>query len=292
MKPALFEYDATTTVDETLELLAQHGDDCKLLAGGQSLVPLMNFRLARPARLIDINEVKELAGVRREGGKLMIGAMTRHAAVERSNDIAEGWPLLHEAIGWVGHSQIRNRGTVGGSVAHADPAAELPAAFAALDASFHVRSKRGTRVLSWQHFFVSEFTTAIAADELVTAVEVPAVDPATGTAFVEFARRHGDFALGGAAVTVRLGRDGRCENASIALLSAGPAPVRAEAAERSLRGSKLDEAAIVAAAAEAVSGLHPTTDLHGSTEYRVQLLRTMTERALTKAAQRAKRSES
>jgi CO/xanthine dehydrogenase FAD-binding subunit len=292
MKPAQFEYDDPRTVEETLDLLARYGDECKVLAGGQSLVPLMNFRLARPGRLIDINGVDELVGIKRDNGKLVIGAMTRHVQVEHSNEIAEGWPLLHDAIGWVGHSQIRNRGTVGGSVAHADPAAELPSAFAALDASFTVRSKRGKRVLGWQDFFVSEFTTALAPDELVVAVEVPAQDPAGGSAFVEFARRHGDFALGGAAVTLKLGRDGRCESATIALLSAGPAPVRADAAEKQLRGSKLDEAAIKSAAIEAVQGLSPTSDLHGSTEYRVQLLQTMTERALTTAAQRAKRSAS
>jgi len=292
MKPAPFEYDDPRTLDETLDLLARHGDECKVLAGGQSLVPLMNFRLARPGRLIDINGVDELSGIRRDGGKLVIGAMTRHAQVERSNVIAEGWPLLHEAIGWVGHAQIRNRGTVGGSVAHADPAAELPAAFAALDASFHVRSQRGSRVLGWRQFFVAEFTTSLAPDELVTAVEVPAQDEATGTAFVEFARRHGDFALGGAAVTVRIGRDGRCERAAIALVAAGPAPVRPEAAEMQLRGARLEEPAIQAAATEAVRGLHPTSDLHGSTEYRVRLLQAMIERALTKAAQRAKRSSS
>jgi CO/xanthine dehydrogenase FAD-binding subunit len=290
MKPAPFEYEDPRSVDETLDLLALHGDECRVLAGGQSLVPLMNFRLARPGRLIDINGVRELSGIRREGGTLVVGAMTRHSEVERSNVIAESWPLLHEAIGWVGHAQIRNRGTVGGSVAHADPAAELPAAFAALDARFQVRSKRGSRVLGWQHFFVAEFTTALAPDELVTSVEVPAQDPATGSAFVEFARRYGDFALGGAAVTIRLGRDGRCEKATIALLSAGPAPVRADSAEKQLRGATLDGPAIQAAAAQAVRGLRPTSDLHGGTEYRVRLLRTMTERALTKAAQRAKRS--
>lgn len=289
MKPAQFEYESPASIDETLDLLARHGDECKILAGGQSLVPLMNFRLARPARLIDINGVGELAGIKRQDGKLLIGAMTRHAHVERSNEVAEGWPLLHEAIGWVGHLQIRNRGTVGGSVAHADPAAELPAVFAALDAQFHVRSKRGQRTLWPEEFFVAEFTTALAPDELVTAVEVPAQDPATGTAFVEFARRHGDFALGGAAVALRLDRAGGCQSASIALLSAGPAPVRATAAEQALLGAKPDQAAIKAAAQAAVSGLHPTSDLHGSSEYRLHLLRTMTERALTRAAQRARR---
>jgi CO/xanthine dehydrogenase FAD-binding subunit len=252
----------------------------------------MNFRLARPARLIDINGIDSLSYIKHDGGRLEIGAMTRDSHVEHSEEIATSWPLLTEAIGWVGHSQIRNRGTIGGSVAHADPAAELPAAFAALDAIFQLRSKRGHRTLGWSQFFVSEFTTALAPDELVTAVEVPAHDPATGTAFVEYARRHGDFALGGAAVTVKLDRDGRCEKATIALLSAGPGPVRASTAEQQLRGSKLDESSIRAASAEAVKGLHPTTDLHGSTEYRIGLLRTMSERALTKAVQRATRSAS
>jgi CO/xanthine dehydrogenase FAD-binding subunit len=247
----------------------------------------MNFRLARPARLIDINRIDSLSYIEQDGGRLLIGAMARHAHIEHSKEVAERWPLLTEAIGWVGHAQIRNRGTVGGSVAHADPAAELPAAFAALDATFQLRSKRGTRALGWQQFFVSTFTTALAPDELVAAVEVPVQDAATGSAFVEYARRHGDFALGGAAVTLKVGRDGRCERATIALLSAGPVPVRAEAAERQLRGAKLDETSIVAASVEAVKGLHPTSDIHGGTEYRIGLLRVMTERALTKAAQRA-----
>ncbi|HEY8814364.1 MAG TPA: xanthine dehydrogenase family protein subunit M [Candidatus Dormibacteraeota bacterium] len=290
MKPAQFEYDDPQTEDEALDLLARHGDDCKVVAGGQSLVPLMNFRLARPARLIDINRIDSLSYIKRENGRLVIGAMARHTHLEHSEEVAQGWPLLTEAIGWVGHAQIRNRGTIGGSVAHADPAAELPAAFAALDATFHVRSKRGSRIIGWNEFFVSEFTTALAPDELVTAVEVPALGPRTGTGFVEFARRHGDFAVGGAAATVTLGRDGVCERATIALLSAGPAPIRAQAAERQLSGATLDGAAIAAASAEAVKGLRPTTDLHGSTEYRIGLLRTMTERALTQATQRARSS--
>lgn len=292
MKPAKFEYDDPRTVEEALDLLARYGDDCKVIAGGQSLVPLMNFRLARPARLIDINGIDLLSYIKRDNGHLVIGAMTRHTHLEHSQEVAELWPLLTEAIGWVGHGQIRNRGTIGGSVAHADPAAELPAAFAALDASFEIRSKRGSRNIGWKKFFLSEFTTTLAPDELVTAVEVPAQDAGIGAAFVEYARRHGDFALGGAAVTVKVSRDGRCEKATIALLSAGPAPVRAEAAEQQLRGAKLDESSIRAASAEAVKGLRPTSDLHGSTEYRIGLLRTMTERALAKAAHRARSTAS
>lgn len=289
MKPAPFEYDDPRSVDETIGLLAKYGDECKLLAGGQSLVPLMNFRLARPGRLIDINRVESLGRIRVENGRLQLGAMVRHAQLEHSNDIAARWPLLHEAVGWVGHAQIRNRGTVGGSVAHADPAAELPCALAALDARFHVLSKRGPRVLRWDQIFVSEFTTSLAPDELLTAIEVPPQESSVGTAFVEFARRHGDFALGGAAVTVKLGPDGRCARATIALLSAGSRPVRAEAAEGQLLGNRFDEAAIRAASVAAVEGVHPTGDLHGSSEYRVKLLRVMAERALTRAAQRATR---
>ncbi len=290
MKPARFEYDDPRTVDETLALLATYGDECKVLAGGQSLVPLMNFRLARPQRLIDINGVAPLAHITREDGRLMIGALTRHTEIERSEEIAGGWPLLSEAIGWVGHVQIRNRGTVGGSVAHADPAAELPAVFAALDARFHIRSKRGSRTLPWHEFFVSEFTTALAPDELLTDVEVPSPGAASGMGFVEFARRHGDFALGGAAAVVQLDAAGRCTRAAIALLSAASRPVRAAGAESRLRGETLDDKTIRAAAADAVKGLQPTADLHGSTEYRLRLLETMTERALMVAAHRARRA--
>ncbi|HET7466644.1 MAG TPA: xanthine dehydrogenase family protein subunit M [Candidatus Dormibacteraeota bacterium] len=289
MKPAPFEYHDPRSVEDTIGLLAKYGDECKVLAGGQSLVPLMNFRLARPGRLIDINGVESLGRIRVENGRLQLGAMVRHTHVEHSNDIAARWPLLHEAIGWVGHSQIRNRGTVGGSVAHADPAAELPCALAALDARFHVLSKRGPRVLRWDQLFVSEFTTSLAPDELLTAIEVPPQDPSTGVAFVEFARRHGDFALGGAAATVSIGQDGRCAAATVALLSAGPRPVRADEAERRLVGARVDEAMIREAADVAVRGLHPTSDLHGSSEYRVKLLRVMTERAVTRALQRATR---
>ena len=289
MKPAPFDYDDPRSVDEAIGLLARYGDECKVLAGGQSLVPLMNFRLARPGRLVDINGIESLGQVKVENGRLLLGAMVRHAQVERSNDIAARWPLLHDAIVWVGHSQIRNRGTVGGSVAHADPAAELPCALAALDAKFHVLSKRGPRVLRWDQIFVSEFTTSLAPDELLTAIEVPPRDPSTGVAFVEYARRHGDFALGGAAVSIALARNGACSDIAISLLSAGPRPVRAEEAERRLKGGQVDEAAIKQASAAAVQGLHPTSDLHGSREYRVKLLQVMTERALTKAVHLATR---
>lgn len=288
MKPAPFEYDDPRTVDEALDLLAEHGEECKVIAGGQSLVPLMNFRLARPRRLIDINGIDSLAHITRAPGRVVIGAMTRHVDVERSPVVAEAWPLLSEAIVWVGHPQIRNRGTIGGSVVHADPAAELPAVFAAMDATFQVRSKYGARSVRWDEFFRSEFTTSIIPQELVVGVEVPEQDPQAGAAFVEFARRHGDFALGGAAVVLKLDRDGVCERAAIALVAAGPKPVRATAAEAQLVGSNVEAEAIQAAAGRAVEGLHPTADVHGGTEYRVKLLRVMVQRALTAAAERAR----
>lgn len=291
MKPAKFEYESPTTVEEALSLLAQYGDDCKVIAGGQSLVPLMNFRLARPARLVDLNGIGSLAHITEADGRFVIGAMTRHSALEHSGEVAARCPLLTEAVAWVGHSQIRNRGTTGGSAAHADPAAELPAAFAALDARFHMRSQSAERVLDWSDFFRSEFTTALKPDELLVAIEVPIPAPETGVAFVEVARRHGDFALGGAAVTLRVDQAGLCSHVTIALLAAGPAPVRASAAEDHLRGTMLDEASIRAAAEKAVQGLHPTSDIHGNSEYRLGLLQVMTERALTQATQRTRHAQ-
>lgn len=287
MKPAPFEYDDPRTLDDALDLLARHGEEGKVIAGGQSLVPLMNFRLARPGRLIDINGVESLSHISREDGRLVIGAMARHADVEGSALVADGWPLLSEAIVWVGHPQIRNRGTVGGSVAHADPAAELPAVLAAMDAVFRVRSKHGAWLVKWNDFFRSEFTTSLKPEELVVGIEVPEQDPSAGTAFIEFARRHGDFALGGAAVVLKLDPDRVCERAAIGLVAAGPKPVRASAAEAQLVGATVDTKAIASAAERAVVGLEPTGDLHGSAEYRLKLLRVMVQRALTIAAERA-----
>lgn len=288
MKPPPFEYDDPRTVDEVLALLAEHGDEAKILAGGQSLVPLLNFRLARPERLIDINRVSELDYMRWEDGVLRIGALLRHSALERSQEVQERLPLVHQAVRLVGHSQIRNRGTVGGSVAHADPAAELPVAFTALDARFHVRSGRGERTLGADEFFVTHLTTSLEPDELLTEIEVPLPSTGTGAAFLEFARRHGDFALGGAAVLVGLGVDGRCESAAISLLAAAPTPLRRPDAEDWLAGRELDEETAQAAARMCIDDVEPTGDIHGSSEYRRSLAEVMVRRALLQAAKRAK----
>jgi len=287
VKPPLFEYHDPGSVDEALALLAEHGGEAKVLASGQSLVPLLNFRLARPERLVDVNGLNELAYLRTDDGVLRIGALTRHAALERSKEAAARVPLLGEAVALVGHVQIRNRGTVGGSVAHADPAAELPVAFSALDARYRVRSTRGERVVGSDEMFITHLTTSLEPDELLTEIEVPVPPARTGFAFVEFARRHGDFALGGAAVLVTLDDAGVCTRARIALLAAAPTPVRARETEEWLTGLRLDPPAMGEAAARAVAGIHPTSDIHGGTEYRRALVEALVRRALAQATERA-----
>jgi CO/xanthine dehydrogenase FAD-binding subunit len=242
MKPAPFEYVAPRSLAAALGAL---DEDAKPLAGGQSLVPLLNFRLARPERIVDLNGVEELAYVRRSEGTLRIGALTRQATLERSRVVAEHWPLLTRAVTHVAHPAIRNRGTVGGSVAHADPAAELPVALTALDARFHCRSAaRGARTIAAADLFQAPLMTALEPDELLVEIEVPAPPDGARAAFVEHARTHGDFALAGAAV-VRAGT----EHAAVALLGAGPTPLRVPDAERALcNGASAAEAARIAGA--------------------------------------------
>lgn len=291
MKPAPFRYERAHSVEEALALLAEHGEDAKVLAGGQSLVPMLNFRLARPAVLVDVGAVAELDYIRKHGGRLLLGAVTKQSSAESSRLIARGWPILTEAVRWVAHPQVRNMGTIGGSVAHADPAAELPVACTALDAKLHLRSARGERTVTAGDFFVTHLTTVLAADELLTEIEIPPLPPGTGWGFVEFARRHGDFALGGAAALLRLDSDGACETAVLTLMTAAPTPLRAEAAEAALRGSRLDEAALAEAARLAVADLSPTGDIHGSSEYRKSLAETMALRALRGALGRAEQKD-
>ena len=243
MKPAPFRYAAPDSVPAALELLAD--EDARALAGGQSLVPMLNFRLARPDLLVDLNPLPELAGIELgEDGGLRIGAMTRQTELLRSEAVRAGWPLLHQAVSHVGHAAIRNRGTVGGSVAHADPAAELPVALTALDARFRVRSAAGERILAPADFFRGALTTALQTGELLVAVDVPPAPAGARMAFAEHARTHGDFALAGVAVVRAPGG-----YAAVALLGAGPTPVRAAAAERALAaGAPAPEAAALAAA--------------------------------------------
>jgi carbon-monoxide dehydrogenase medium subunit/6-hydroxypseudooxynicotine dehydrogenase subunit alpha len=287
VKPPRFAYHDPRSLDEALALMTEHGEDGKPLAGGQSLVPLLNFRLAYPEHLIDVNRIGALAGIRRDSGRLHIGAMTRQSTLEGSRLVKDHWPLLTEALTYVAHPQIRNRGTVGGSVAHADPAAELPVAFTALDARFRARSQRDDRMIDPADFFVTHLTTTLEPDELLVEIEVPPMPPRTGHAFTEYSRRHGDFALGGAAVVVTVDESGSCERAAIALLGAAPTPVRATEAEDMLAGDRIDEQVATAAAERAVADISPTGDIHGSGEYRRDLIQVMVRRALTTAAERA-----
>jgi CO/xanthine dehydrogenase FAD-binding subunit len=287
MKPAAFEYDAPDRLEDALELLAEPDEEVKVLAGGQSLVPLLNLRLARPDRLVDINRIERLAYVRSCIQGLCIGALARHTELEHSEVAAAQAPLLVEAVRYVGHAQIRNRGTVGGSVAHADPAGELPVALTALGARYHVRSRRGSRSIEGANFHVGPLTTALAPDELLVEIEVPAQPAAAGSAFLEYARRDGDFALAGAAVLLELEQDGRsCCACRIALLGAGPTPVLAEDAASSLLGQPVDADSAADAGDIAARTASPIDDIHGSAEYRRGLIGEIVKRAILIAAAR------
>ena len=287
MKPPRFDYLSPRSIDEVLGLLAQHGDEAKVLAGGQSLVPLLSFRLVRPAYLVDLNDVGGLEGIRLDDGHLAIGAMTRQRAVETSPLVRERCPLLAEAMSQIGHVQIRNRGTIGGSLAHADPASELPAVVAALDGELVLQSARGQRVLKSEQFFMTYLTTAAAPDELLVEVRVPVTPSRTGSAFLEVSRRHGDFALVGVAATVTLNEAGLCTAAAIALTGVGPTPVIARDAARAFVGERPSPATFEEAGRRVAERLHPDSDLHASSDYRRQLAHVLTRRALARAAERA-----
>jgi carbon-monoxide dehydrogenase medium subunit len=293
MKPAPFEYHRPDSVDEALALLAEHGYDAKLLAGGQSLVPAMNFRLAAPAVLIDLNRIPGLDGVAETDGGVRMGAMVRQRAAERSPVVAARVPLLAETLPYVAHAQIRNRGTIGGTLAHADPAAEIPAVMLALDARFHLRGPGGTRVVAAGDFFTGLFGTALEAEEMLVEVEVPPMAPRTGWAFDEVSRRHGDYALAGLAATVQVDDAGRCTSARIALLSVSDGPVLAAGAAAALMGQAPTEAALRAAAeAAAQRDVDPPGDIHASPEYRRQLVDVLVRRVLPRAFARAAGAQS
>ncbi len=288
MKPAAFTYFAPRGLDEVLSLLGQYGPEAKPLAGGQSLVPLMNFRLAKPRYLIDLNRIPELAYIRREDGVLAVGAMARQFEAERSDAVKATVPLLVEALKLVGHPTIRHRGTVGGSIAHADPAAELPAAALALGAELVIRGPRGNRTVPAEDFFVGPFTTVLAPDELLTEVRFPVPSPGTGYAFVEVSRRHGDFAIVGVAALVGLGPDGTIERVSVVLCGAGPTPIRARQAEAALRGAAPTEERFREAGELAAREAQPASDIHASADYRRRVAAVLVRRALLTATERAR----
>ncbi|GIK43456.1 MAG: carbon monoxide dehydrogenase [Chloroflexota bacterium] len=290
MKPPPFEYFAPTTTAEALALLAQHGYEAKPLAGGQSLIPTMNFRLAQPGVLIDLNPIAELAYIRPgdEGG-LRIGTMTRQRQVERDPLVAERAPLIHETMPYIAHPQIRNRGTFGGSLAHADPAAELPAVTTALNARFCARSQKGERWFEANEFFVSLFATALEPDELLVEIALPPLPPRSGWAFTEMSRRHGDYALVGVAAVVTLDERDQCQAAKLVFLSVGDGPVEAQQAVESLIGQTPSPEAIRAAAETAAQvDIAPNSDIHASAGFRRHLARVLAQRVLTQAFERAK----
>ena len=273
MKPAPFTYHAPESVDDACALLAEHADDAKLLAGGQSLVPMLALRLTRFEHLIDVNRVASLQRVERENGALVVGAGTRQRVMERDRSVADAVPLLARATPLVGHFQIRNRGTVGGSLAHADPASEYPAVALALDAELEIANKAGTRRVAAAEFFTGTWTTTIADDEILVAARFPVWDGPAGFAIEEVARRHGDFALAGAVCAVG------ASDGAVSLFGVGSTPVRIAEADRALRAD-----APAADVADAVArALDPPDDVHASGETRRRLARKLVERVVTKA---------
>ena len=289
MKPAAFRYHSPQGLAEALELLAEYGDEAKPLAGGQSLVPMLALRLARFEHLIDINSVSELADVEHTGEGVRIGAMTRQAAVGGDPLVAGHAPLLAMATAHIAHFQIRNRGTLGGSMVHADPAAEYPAVAAALDAQFEVASTRGSRLIGAADFFQGAFSTGLDGDEMLVAARFPAWDGPSGFAFEEVARREGDFALIGAAVGISVDAAKVIRRASVALLGVGGAPVRATEAEAALMGRRADGNGLNEAEIGrlALAGTEPTDDTHASASYRRRVGTVLAARTVAEAARRA-----
>ncbi len=287
MKPPLFDYYDPATEDEALALLAEFGAEAKILAGGQSLMPLLNMRLVEPAVVIDINRLDALSGVCEQADHLAIGALARQHRVEQAEPVRRHCPLLCEALPYVGYPQIRHRGTIGGSLAHADPSAELPAVMAVLDAEFEVRSQNGQRVLRPHMFFESYLTTALEPEELLCEIRIPYLASRTGCAFMEVARVAGAFAIVGAAALVTLDETGGCTTARVALTGVGPVPHRANATEVALQGDVLTSERIQQAAQVADTDLEPESDVHATAAYRQNLARVLTQRTLMTAWQRA-----
>ncbi|HZQ88028.1 MAG TPA: FAD binding domain-containing protein [Acidimicrobiales bacterium] len=288
MKPAPFEYHAPTAPDEVVGLLVELGDGAKVLAGGQSLVPILALRLSAFDHLVDLRRVEGLRGIARTNGHVRIGATTTQAMVERSAEVAAAVPLLARATPFIGHFQIRNRGTVGGSLAHADPAAEYPAVALALDAELEILSTKGARTVAAADFFEGLWTTAVGDDELLTAATFPVWDGRCGFAIEELARRHGDFAVAGACVGVGLDAGGQIERCAVSVFGLGPKPMRATTAEASAIGSSPADVRADEIGRAAVGGLDDVpADVHGSADYRRHVGAVMVARAWTRAVEEA-----
>ena len=289
MKPPVFEYATPSTLAEATALLAQYDGEAKVLSGGQSLVPLLNMRLARPAMLVDLARIPDLDYVRADGDGFAIGGMTRQRTVELAPQIQAQHPLLHAGMLLIAHPQNRNQGTIGGSLAHADPAAELPALALALDATFTAVGPNGTRAIAAPDFFLTYLTTSLEPTEILTAVRFPTLPRRTGWSILEVARRHGDFGLAGVVAIVGLAPDGAIASARLVLFGVGATPIRAAAAEAMLPGRQADPRLFAEVGAKAAADLEePLTDVHATAEYRRDLARVLTGRALAEATVRAR----
>jgi CO/xanthine dehydrogenase FAD-binding subunit len=287
MKPAPFTYAAPLTLEEAITLLGEHGDTVKLLAGGQSLMPMLNLRLARPQYIVDLNRIPGLDYIAERNGTLAVGTLTRQRSLERSSSVRQDYPLLYEATTLIGHRAIRNRGTVGGSIAHADPAAELPAALVAYGGSVQVQGPRGTRQIAATDFFRAYFTTALEPNEILTEVRFPRPPAGTGWCFMEESRRHGDFAMVGVAVLLTLDTARQCTRVMVVLCGVGGVPHVVDAASALLLGHPVDTARLRDLAQAAATEIEPDSDLHASAEFRRHLSTVLIQRAMRQAAERA-----
>jgi carbon-monoxide dehydrogenase medium subunit len=286
MIPAQFDYVAPSTLDEALGLLAERADDAKILAGGHSLIPAMKLRLAQPALLIDIGRVKDLSYIREDGGRILIGAMTTHYEIESNARLREVCPLLSECAASIGDVQVRNKGTIGGSLAHADPAADWPAAILALRAELVAASAQGERVIAADDFFVDMLTTALRSDEVLREIRIPTPPARTGQAYMKVHHPASGFAVVGVAASITLDGDGKCSAAGIALNGVATKAYRAAQVEMALVGSALDEQTISDASSHAAEGVEPNGDIYASADYRRHLAAVYTRRAIAAAASR------
>lgn len=288
MKPASFAYHAPRDLLDAVACLASYGEDARVLAGGQSLIPMMNLRLVHPAALVDLRRVAALQGIDARVDAIQIGAMTSQHELGTSPEIARRFPLIEAAVAHVGHPAIRNRGTVGGNVANADPASELPAVFMALDATMHGRGPGGERSMPAGEFFLDAYTTALRPDEILTRIDVPDLPPRTGWGFEEFSRRHGDFAILAVAALVTLTADSAIGRARLVIVGVAPKPFRCQAAEDALVGRPADAVKAGEAGAIVAAAVSPESDLHASAEYRRHLAALLATRSLSSALSRAR----
>lgn len=285
--PAAFDYHRASSVDEALALLTKYGDEAKLLAGGHSLIPAMKLRLSQPGHLIDIGRLQGLSHIHEEQGAITIGALTTYRQLETSHVVQRYLPIITETVNLIGDQQVRNRGTIGGSLAHSDPAADMPGVVLALKAELHVQGPNGKRSIKADDFFLGTFTTALKENEILLEIRFPIAHGRVGSAYEKLANRASHYAVAGCAAVITLDGDGTCAAASLALTGAADSTVRLSSVESALIGKKLDAATVEAAAQTAANGLNIVADIHGSRQYRTQMVSVVTRRAILRAAERA-----